>query len=129
MKNFSYRTGASRISFGRGTFKQVRQAVEDCHSVQALVLSTKFQRSMAETAVSYLGSAAAGIFSGAVMHTPTDVTDTALAYCESINADTVSVGGGQPPGLGKALAHRRISPCRCADNLRRVSDSIGANEK
>jgi len=111
MKNFSYRTGASRISFGRGTFKQVRQAVEDCDSVQALVLSTKFQRSMAETAVSYLGSAAAGIFSGAVMHTPTDVTDTALAYCESINADSiVSVGGGSTTGLGKALAHRTGFP-------------------
>jgi maleylacetate reductase len=48
---------------------------------------------------------------GAVMHTPTDVTDTALAYCESIGADSiVSVGGGSTTGLGKALAHRTGFP-------------------
>lgn len=111
MSSYSYRTGASRILFGRGTFEQVPEVVEDCGAVRALVLSTEFQRPMAETAVGHLGDAAAGVFSGAVMHTPTDVTDTALAYCESISADSiVSVGGGSTTGLGKALAHRTGLP-------------------
>lgn len=111
MRNYSYRTGASRISFGRGTFEQVAHVVEDCGAGRALVLSTEFQQPMADTAVDYLGDAAAGVFSGAVMHTPTDVTDAALAYCESFGADSiVSVGGGSTTGLGKALAHRTGFP-------------------
>jgi maleylacetate reductase len=111
MRNYSYRTGAALISFGRGTFEQLPQIVEECGAVQALVLSTEFQRPIAETAVSQLGGAAAGVFSGAVMHTPVDVTDTALAYCESIGADSiVSIGGGSTIGLGKALSHRTGLP-------------------
>lgn len=111
MKNFSYRTGASWISFGRGAFEQIPQIVEDCGVARALVLSTEFQRPMAETAVGYLGGAGAGVFSGAVMHTPKDVTDTALAYCQSIGADGIlSIGGGSTTGLGKALAHRTGMP-------------------
>ena len=39
MSSYSYRTGASRILFGRGTFEQVPEVVEDCGAVRALVLS------------------------------------------------------------------------------------------
>ena len=46
-------------------------------------------------------------FNGAAMHTPTDVTETALAALDAAGADgVVAVGGGSAIGLAKALAAR-----------------------
>ena len=62
---------------------------------------------MAMELASELGVQAAGIFSKAMMHTPVDVTEEALAHAMSVGADSVvSVGGGSTIGLGKALALR-----------------------
>ena len=54
-----------------------------------------------------MGSAAAGLFSGAVMHTPVAITEQALAASRDCGADcVVSLGGGSTIGLGKAIALR-----------------------
>jgi maleylacetate reductase len=53
----------------------------------------------------------AGVFHGAAMHTPVDVTEAALAVSTSLAADCyVAVGGGSTTGLGKALALRTDLP-------------------
>jgi alcohol dehydrogenase class IV len=72
-----------------------------------LVLSTPEQRETAESIHAMLGGLSVGIFSGAVMHTPVEVTETALRRYQSLRADSVvSVGGGSTTGLGKAIALR-----------------------
>jgi alcohol dehydrogenase class IV len=48
------------------------------------------------------------------MHTPTNVTEKALAYARSVNADSIiSVGGGSTIGLGKAIGIRTNLPHIC----------------
>lgn len=111
MNHFSYKSGASKIEFGRGCFNKISSVVDACGGTRALVLSTKFQQGFAQTATNLLGSRAAGVYSGAAMHTPVDVTEAALVHCKAINADCiVSVGGGSTTGLGKAIAYRTRLP-------------------
>ncbi|MEO4045435.1 iron-containing alcohol dehydrogenase [Hoeflea sp. CAU 1731] len=48
--------------------------------------------------------AIAGLYDGAEVHTPVNVTEDALRYARSVRADGfVSFGGGSSIGLGKAL--------------------------
>jgi len=48
------------------------------------------------------------------MHTPSAITEKALAYAESTNADSViSIGGGSTIGLGKAISIRTGLPHIC----------------
>src|SRR5690606_30656154 len=73
----------------------------------ALVLTTPEQAAQGEALAGMLGETAAGVFSGAAMHTPADVTDTAMEALKTSGADVlVSIGGGSTIGLGKALALR-----------------------
>jgi hypothetical protein len=54
---------------------------------------------------------AAGAFSSAVMHTPVDVTDNAVAAATGAGADClVAIGGGSTIGLAKAIALRTDLP-------------------
>jgi alcohol dehydrogenase class IV len=54
-----------------------------------------------------MGESAAGLFGGAVMHTPVSVTNRALEMARSVDADcTIALGGGSAIGLGKAIALR-----------------------
>ena len=51
------------------------------------------------------------IFTGAAMHTPTEITEQALALARSEGVDcTVAIGGGSTIGLGKAIALRIDTP-------------------
>src|SRR5262249_28915490 len=53
----------------------------------------------------------AGVFAGAVMHTPVEVTQEALRAVSVRSADAVvAVGGGSTTGLGKAIALRTDLP-------------------
>lgn len=74
---------------------------------RALVLSTPHQAEDAGRLAGLLGDLAAGAFTGAAMHTPTEVTARAVAAYEEAGADcVVSLGGGSTTGLGKAIAVR-----------------------
>ncbi|MEF9602319.1 iron-containing alcohol dehydrogenase, partial [Paracoccus sp. PXZ] len=57
------------------------------------------------------GDRAVGRFTGAVMHTPVEVSEQATEQARSIGADVlVAVGGGSTTGLGKAIALRTGLP-------------------
>lgn len=97
----------SRVIFGFGTIAQTAAEIERLGRSRALVLSTPQQEADAHRLSGSLGPAGAGVFSGAAMHTPTDVTEQALAvYAESGADCVVSLGGGSTTGLGKAIATR-----------------------
>lgn len=111
MHSFEHDTDASRTVFGTGTLSQVTQELARIGGRCALVLSTPGQRALAARVAGVLGDAAAGVFDGAVPHTPVEVTDSALARARELAADSlVSVGGGSTTGLGKALAARTGMP-------------------
>ena len=96
-----------RVVFGSGTLGAARAEVERLGGKRALVLTTPQQEAEGAKLGSALGPLYAGIFCGATMHTPVEVTGRALAAMGACEADcVVSLGGGSTTGLGKALALR-----------------------
>ncbi len=105
VRAFTFHGLASNVRFGPGTLRQLPDVVRGLGGTRALLLSTPQQASE----VAALGATLAGLsvaqFSEAVMHTPVEVTDRALALvrAESIDA-IIALGGGSTIGLGKAIA-------------------------
>jgi len=96
-----------RVVFGHGTLSQAPQEVERLGAKRALVLTTPQQKAEGHTLGAALGSLFAGVYSGAKMHTPTDVTEHSIKAMTDCGADcVVSLGGGSTTGLGKAIALR-----------------------
>jgi maleylacetate reductase len=97
----------SRVVFGHGTLVQVPDEVARLGRSRALVLSTPNQQAEAQALADRLGAKTAGVFAGATMHTPVEVTEQAIAAFHAAKADcVVSLGGGSTTGLGKAIAVR-----------------------
>lgn len=108
---FVYTALPARVVFGSGTLQQVETEAERLGIRRALVLSTPQQEAMATRVADILGERAAGVFAGAAMHTPVEVTERAMQRVQSSGADgVVSIGGGSTTGLGKAIAYRTDLP-------------------
>jgi len=107
MEAFVYNGLPTRVIFGSGTSQRLRAEIERTPCRRAFVIGTREQSASVEAVAASLGALAAGTFAGAAMHTPTDVTQEALARFNACGADcTVAVGGGSATGLGKAIALR-----------------------
>ena len=112
LTNFTYTSShPTRVVFGTGTLAGVRAEVERLGIARALVLTTAAQPAHGRSVIDRLGDRAAGLFDGAVMHTPVEVTRAALAVVEERAADgVVAIGGGSTTGLSKAIAVRTGLP-------------------
>ncbi|MCF1710309.1 maleylacetate reductase [Tabrizicola sp. J26] len=98
---------SSRVVFGAGTISTAGAEVARLGHSRALVLSTPHQEGEARKLSESLGPLSAGVFAGAAMHTPVEVTETATAHFRASGATcVVSLGGGSTTGLGKAIAVR-----------------------
>ncbi|UXT61260.1 maleylacetate reductase (plasmid) [Agrobacterium fabrum] len=105
--SFTYTSSPARILFGCGSRTRLAEEIGRLGKSRALVLATPFQKADAEALALTLGPLAAGVFAGATMHTPVDVTLQAMEAYQAQNADcVVSLGGGSTIGLGKAIARR-----------------------
>jgi maleylacetate reductase len=105
--SFTFENLPCRVVFGSGTLSAATAEVQRLGGQRALVLTTPQQEAEGRKLGPSLGSLFAGIFSGATMHTPVEVTEQALAVMKECDADcVVSLGGGSTTGLGKALALR-----------------------
>jgi maleylacetate reductase len=104
---FTFAGLPSRVVFGFGTLAQSGAEIAMLGRKRALVLSTPNQRADAEALASRLRDVAVGVFAEATMHTPSEVTERALAAFRASGADcVVALGGGSTIGLGKAIATR-----------------------
>lgn len=109
--SFVYTGLPSRVVFGAGTIARVHGEAQRLAISRALVLTTPPQAEHGRAVVAQLGEHAAGLFSGAVMHTPIEVTLAALDVMRELHADgVVAIGGGSTIGLGKAIAVRTGVP-------------------
>lgn len=107
MQPFVHAALGARIVFCRGAVSRLADEAAALGLERVLVLSTPQQRPDAERLAAGLGRLSAGVFAGAAMHTPVDVTEAALAvYAASGARGVVSLGGGSTTGLGKAIAAR-----------------------
>lgn len=103
---FVYVGAPSRVVFGRGAISEAAAEASRLGITKALVLSTPQQEGMARKLADGLDGVAVGLFAGAAMHTPVEVTERALAEMCALGADgLVAIGGGPPP------AWARPSPC------------------
>lgn len=108
---FIYQTSPVRVRFGAGALAHVASEIAAMGGKRALILSTPHQQTDASALAARLGPAAAGLFSEARMHTPTEVTARALAAYAECSADCIlSLGGGSTIGLGKAISWRNDAP-------------------
>ncbi|WP_299775085.1 maleylacetate reductase [uncultured Tateyamaria sp.] len=111
MQPFTYTGHPARVIFGAGTTSKLQAEVEALGIEKALVLTTPPQKDQGDALVAHLGPRSGGLFSGAAMHTPVDVTDEAMAVYQRSGANgVVSIGGGSTIGLGKAIALRTDCP-------------------
>ncbi|MBX4908417.1 MULTISPECIES: maleylacetate reductase [Rhizobium] len=106
-QDFSYAGSPAQIVFGAGSRNRVAQWVAKAGCKRALILSTPQQKADAQALAEEIEPLACGVFSGATMHTPVEVTEAAMRVVEETAADcVVSLGGGSTTGLGKAIAYR-----------------------
>ena len=111
MTPFTYEALPMRVRFGSGTIGLLKDELAHLGCRRALVLSTPQQAAQAQTVADRLGVLAAGVFTGATMHTPVAVTEQALTMAREVGADvTIAIGGGSTTGLGKAIALRTDLP-------------------
>ena len=105
--SFTFENLPCRVVFGSGTLAAAKAEIERLGGKRALVLTTPQQEAQGKALGAALGPLYAGIFAGATMHTPVEVTERAIAAMKACDADcVVALGGGSTTGLGKALALR-----------------------
>ncbi|EEU33574.1 uncharacterized protein NECHADRAFT_98420 [Fusarium vanettenii 77-13-4] len=110
MESFAYTPLPHRIIFGRGSIRKLPQCLEELGFRRPLVLSTPQQVDQAKQITTILEPhmEATWVFSEATMHTPLDITEKALQFCQEKQPDAlVSIGGGSTTGLGKAISFRK----------------------
>ncbi|GAA3825808.1 maleylacetate reductase and hydroxyquinol 1,2-dioxygenase domain-containing protein [Streptomyces chiangmaiensis] len=111
MRTFVYTSRPSRVVFGSGTVGRLREEVERLGRSRVLLLSSPPLAEASARVREALGDLVAAEFDGAVMHTPVEVTEQALAVLREASVDClVAVGGGSTTGLSKALALRTDLP-------------------
>lgn len=114
MNAFEYNANPARVVFGSGSLQKLPDEIARLHLSAPLLLSTPQQVDQADDLKRILSGKIAGIFTEATMHTPTHITDKALAYAKETQADSVvSIGGGSTIGLGKAISIRTGLPHIC----------------
>ncbi|MFN4101816.1 MAG: iron-containing alcohol dehydrogenase, partial [Pararhodobacter sp.] len=92
---FDPATTPARVRFSRGGRFDLSGELEALGGRRALVLTTPEQATQGQEVLAALGEAGAGLFSGAVTHTPVSVTETAMAHLSDSGADClVAIGGG-----------------------------------
>lgn len=117
MESFEYNANPSRVVFGPGSIQKLPNEIQRIGCRWPLILSTPRQLSRIGDLAQMLAPAdikIAGMYTNAVMHTPTHVTEDAMAFVREHSADcVVSIGGGSTIGLGKAISIRTGLPHIC----------------
>jgi maleylacetate reductase len=108
---FAYTSASQRVVFAPDAPSRIAPELATLGRSRAFVLTTPDQAAAGQGLMDALGSLAVGHLPGAMMHTPVEVTDRALAVLQALGADClVAIGGGSTTGLSKALALRTGLP-------------------
>jgi maleylacetate reductase len=110
-RSFVHTALPGRVIFGAGARAQAADELARLPARRAFILSGPHGAADAQALHERLGPQAAGLFTGAVMHTPVEVTERALQAVRASGADAlIALGGGSTTGLGKAVALRTDLP-------------------
>jgi len=106
MRAFVYNAQPGRVVFGAGTWAKVPDEVDRLGVRRVLITTSRGNRPRAEELAARLGARSAGVLDDARAHVPFEQAEDARATAAERRADgVVSVGGGTPIGLAKAIAH------------------------
>ncbi|MFY0735331.1 MULTISPECIES: maleylacetate reductase [Aurantimonas] len=109
MNSFVFEPYPTRIVFGRGKVRTVTDEVGKLGLQRVLVISTNGRSELAEKLSASLPGS--NLFAKAVVHAPAECVADALAAARDMDADgMISVGGGSPIGIAKAVAIERPVP-------------------
>ncbi|GGF10497.1 maleylacetate reductase [Aliidongia dinghuensis] len=110
-QHFAYQALPSRIVFDTLSPALLAAELDRLGVARALILTTPPQEARGQEIARMLGNRGAGVFAGAVMHTPVAVTEQAVETLRRLGADgVVAFGGGSTTGLAKAIALRTDVP-------------------
>jgi alcohol dehydrogenase class IV len=102
---FTYEAAPSRVVFGFDSLEKAPEEIERLGAKRVLILTTPGRKKLGEELAARLGSKAAGVFAGAVMHVPAEIAEAGRAEAARLNADCyIAIGGGSATGLAKAIA-------------------------
>lgn len=111
MHDFTYVALPARVVFGNGTLAALPAELARLGIARPLIVTTQGQEKAGTDLMTGLDNAAAGVFSGALMHTPAPVTQDALRVFKASQADgVIALGGGSTIGLSKAIALHTNAP-------------------
>lgn len=107
-QSFTFQGLPARVIFGAGRLAEVGAEAARLGMARPLVITGAQQSGLGRRIAEEIG---ATHFDQAAMHTPTSVTDQAMALVAAERIDgTIAIGGGSAIGLGKAIAWRRDLP-------------------
>ena len=107
-QSFTFQGLPARVIFGAGRLAEVGAEAARLGMTRPLVITGAQQSGLGRRIAEEIGAIH---FDQAAMHTPTSVTDQAMALVAAERIDgTIAIGGGSAIGLGKAIAWRRDLP-------------------
>ncbi|WP_426436579.1 maleylacetate reductase [Bradyrhizobium genosp. P] len=110
-QSFTYQVSPMRVVFGVGTIAHLADELDRLGITRALVLASRRQQAEFGDLASLTGGRVAGVFDGAVVHTPVAVTERAMDVVRELKPDgVVAIGAGAATGLSKAIALRTDLP-------------------
>ncbi|MCB1502047.1 MAG: maleylacetate reductase [Bauldia sp.] len=108
---FDYNVLPARVIFGAGRRVEVPAELERLGIERALVITTADQSTVCAEFGAMINERLGALYPGAVMHTPTAVTESAMRQMEQMKCDgLLAIGGGSSIGLAKAIAYRTDLP-------------------
>lgn len=108
MNSFLFTALTTRVIFGRGKIVETASEAKRLGMKRPLVITTAHQENSANQLLVSTGGVA---FAHAAMHSPTHITDQAMAVVVGQGCDgTIALGGGSSTGLSKAIAFRTDFP-------------------
>jgi maleylacetate reductase len=108
---FVYQVSPMRVVFGVGTIARLADELERLGVRRALVVASRRQQAELGDLAGLTGGRVAGLFEGAIVHTPVGVTEQAMQAVRELKPDgVVAIGAGAATGLSKAIALRTDLP-------------------
>ncbi|VIO78482.1 maleylacetate reductase [Bradyrhizobium ivorense] len=108
---FVYQVSPMRVVFGVGTIERLADELDRLGVKRTLVLASRRQQAELDDLAALTGGRVAGLFDGAIVHTPVAVTEQAMQAVRELKPDgVVAIGAGAATGLSKAIALRTDLP-------------------
>jgi maleylacetate reductase len=108
---FTFDATQPRVVFGAGSLASLPAEIDRLDARRVLIVGTHGRSELVHRVTDLLGNRVAGTFDEAVVHVPEAVASRAIIAATTASADCIlSVGGGSPIGVAKAIALTTLLP-------------------